>query len=286
MCAPSIIESVRTELSRRAFVGLMGGGAVAIAGASSACRTAEAPAAPVESRAAVRLSNGFRQVVDLTHVLSPRMPVFPAFRSMQFVERFTIEKDGFQCGELTLNEHCGTHMDAPIHFVAGGETVDRIAAERLIAPLVVISIRSRVGANPDTGVTVDDLQAWEKSYGRIPPGALVVMDSGWDQRIGDAAAFINTDQTGRAHTPGFTGEAAAFLVKERDIVGVGVDTLSLDMGVSTSPAAHLAVLGAGKYGLEVIANLANVPPAGATAVVGGPKHQAGTGGPVRLLALV
>jgi kynurenine formamidase len=232
------------------------------------------------------MPSGFREVVDLTHVLSPEMPVFPAFRPMRFVERFTHDKDGFQCGELTLNEHCGTHMDAPIHFVAGGATVDVIAPDRLVAPLAVISIKARVDQDADSGVTLDDLHAWERQHGRIVPGALVVMYSGWDARIHDARAFVNADARGTSHTPGFTGEAAEFLVRERDIVGLGVDTLSLDMGTSSGPAAHLAVLGAGRFGIEVIANLAAVPASGATVVVGGPKHRAGTGGPVRLLALV
>jgi kynurenine formamidase len=203
----------------------------------------------------VRLPNGFRQVFDLTHVLSPATPVFQAFRPMRYQPLFTIEKDGFTCGELTLNEHTGTHMDAPIHFVAGGSTVDRLPVGQLLAPLAVISIKARVDRNPDTGVTVEDLLAWEAQHGRLPAGALVAMDAGWDRRIADAGSFLNVDGSGTAHTPGFTGEAAQFLVTERDIVGVAVDTVSLDMGTSRSPAAHLAVLGAGKYGIEVAANL-------------------------------
>jgi kynurenine formamidase len=176
-------------------------------------------------------------------------------------------------------------MDAPIHFVAGGLTVDRLPAERLFAPLAVISIKDRVDRDPDTGVTVDDILAWEKQHGRLPSRAFVAMHTGWDARIGDARAFLNIDASGTAHTPGFTGAAAEFLVFERDIVGVGVDTVSLDMGTATSPAAHLAILGAGKYGIEVAANLAAVPPAGAMVIVGAPKHKDGTGGPVRLLAV-
>jgi kynurenine formamidase len=176
-------------------------------------------------------------------------------------------------------------MDAPIHFVAGGSTVDRLPVGQLLAPLAVISIRARVDRNPDTGVMVEDLLAWEAQHGRLPAGALVAMDAGWDRRFAEARSFLNVDASGIAHTPGFTGEAAQFLVTERDVVGVAVDTVSLDMGTSRSPVAHLAILGAGKYGIEVAANLGAVPPAGATAIVGAPKHKDGTGGPVRLLAV-
>jgi kynurenine formamidase len=296
MCAPSVIASVHAEWSRRHFFGAL---VVGAAGAAvAACDSASPPPPPGAAAAPagttgtnsqggpmVQLPNGFREVFDLTHLLSPATPVYPAFKPMRYQPLFSIEKDGFTCGELTFNEHTGTHMDAPIHFVAGGVTVDRLPAERLFAPLAVISIKDRVDRNPDTGVTVDDILGWEKQHGRLPSRAFVAMHSGWDARIGDARAFLNIDPSGTAHTPGFTGEAAEFLVFERDIVGVGVDTVSLDMGTSTTPTAHLAILGAGKYGIEVAANLASVPPVGAMVIVGAPKHKDGTGGPVRLLAV-
>jgi len=289
------MASVRAELSRRQLIGglVAGAGAMAAAACSSAreipggAAQGGGSARAVTADPAVRLANGFRQVFDLTHVLSPETPVFAAFKPMRFERLFTIEKDGFTCGELTLNEHTGTHMDAPVHFIASSTaSVDTLPVEKFIAPLAVISIKDRVDKDPDTGVTVDDITAWEKAHGPLPSGALVVMHTGWDARIQDSKAFLNIDAKGKAHLPGFTGEAAEFLVRERDIVGVGVDTVSLDMGKSTSPVAHLAILGGGKYGIEVINNLGSVPPAGATAIVGAPKHKNGTGGPVRLLAVV
>jgi kynurenine formamidase len=272
MCAPAVIAAVREEWSRRRFLGTLGAAAAV-------------PVAAVSQRPPVRLPQGFTRMFDLTHTISARTPVFPSFQPMRYVPMFTIARDGFQCGEITLNEHTGTHMDAPIHFVDGALSVDRLPVEQLFAPLVVISIADRVKANPDTAVTPEDVRAWERRHGRIPAGAFVAMDSGWDVRIGDAAAFINRDARGTSHTPGFSGEAAALLTKERDIVGAGVDTLSLDLGTSTGAPAHLGFLGAGKYGIEAIANLAAVPPSGATVIVGGPKHLAGTGGPVRLFAV-
>jgi kynurenine formamidase len=275
MCAPSVIAAVREEWSRRRFLGTLGA-------AAAVPVAADVDAAP----APLRLPHGFRRVFDLTHTLSPTTPVVPSFRPMRYAPLFTIPKDGFQCGEMTLNEHTGTHMDAPVHFVDGAMTVDRIPVDHFFAPLVVISILERVQKNPNTAVTPEDIHAWERRHGRIPAGAFVAMHSGWDARIGDGASFLNRDAKGTSQTPGFSGEAAAFLTKERDIVGAGVDTLSLDQGTASGAPAHLGFLGAGKYGVEVIANLGAVPPSGATVIVGGPKHLAGTGGPVRLFAVV
>jgi kynurenine formamidase len=135
-------------------------------------------------------------------------------------------------------------------------------------------------------VGVDDLLAWEKAHGRLPRGAFVAMRSGWDARIGNAARFLNKDAKGTMHAPGFSEEAARFLVAERDIVGAGVDTLSLDKAEAQKFVAHLALLGAGKYGVELIANLGGVPAAGATIIVGAPKHEGASGGPARVYALV
>jgi kynurenine formamidase len=221
----------------------------------------------------------------LTHTFSPSLPVFPAFKPCQIRDRFSIAKDGFYAKEVTFDEHTGTHLDAPVHFVAGGTTADRLSPDRFFAPLAVVSIEARAAADADALLTVDDLLAWEKTHGRIPRGAVVAMHSGWDARVGDANRFLNKDAKGTMHAPGFGEEAAQFLVKERDIVGAAVDTLSLDAAQAQKFVAHLALLGGGKYGLELLANLGNVPPSGATIIVGGPKHEGATGGPVRVFAV-
>jgi kynurenine formamidase len=276
MCAPSIINEVRHEISRRHF--LIGAG-VAVGVTASASTNAHAQAK------SVRLTQGFRDVFDLTHTLSPATPVFPAFKPFKMTERFAIAKDGFYANELTFDEHTGTHLDGPIHFIANAMTADRIPPDRLIAPLAVISIKARADKDADSSVGVDDLLAWEKSHGRLPSGAFVAMHSGWDARVGDARRFLNADSKNVLHFPGFSGEAATFLVKEREVVGVGVDTLSLDKGAAQKFDAHLAFLGAGKYGVELLANLGAVPASGATIIVGAPKHASASGGPARVLAV-
>lgn len=276
MCAPAIMQKVHQELSRRRFL--------AAAGACVAAAAAPVPATGQQSP--LRMPKGFRQVVDLTHPFSSRLPVYPTYKPVQIRPKFSIAKDGFAANEVTFDEHTGTHLDAPCHFAPKGQSADRIPVDRLVAPLVVISIADRAAKDPDVLVTPDDIMSWEKRYGRLPAGAVVVMHSGWDARAGSTARFLNLDAKGTIHAPGFSEGAAALLVEQRDIAGVGVDTLSLDVGVAQKFVAHLTILGAGKYGLELVANLASVPPSGATVVIGGPKHEGATGGPARVLALV
>lgn len=276
MCAPTVIESVREEISRRGFLTALGGAVAAAAVAS-----------PVEAQQKpVRLAKGFRDVHDLTHTFTPKIPVFPAFKPIQIKPKFSIGKDGFFANEITFDEHTGTHMDGPAHFVTGGPTADKLPADKFIAPLAVVSIEGKAAKDADAVVTVDDVLAWEKQHGRLPAGAFVAMYSGWGSRIGSADRFLNKDAKGTMHAPGFSEEVAKFLTKERDIVGVGVDTLSLDIAAASKFVAHLAFLGAGKYGVELIANLNAVPASGATIIVGAPKHEGASGGPVRVYAVV
>ncbi|HEY7034506.1 MAG TPA: cyclase family protein [Thermomicrobiales bacterium] len=226
------------------------------------------------------------RVVDLTHRLTPDFPLFPGVPPMKFDVIATVQTDGWYEAVLTIDEHTGTHVDAPAHFASEGATIEIIPAERLVAPLVVVQIAERAVSDPDTLLNLDDLLAWERRNGQIPPGAFIAMDSGWDRRAADPPTFLNTDTAGVMHYPGFHPDAAAFLVHERDIVGIGVDTLSLDHGPTTDFPTHLTVLPAGKYGVEALANLGQLPPSGATIVVGGLTHVGGSGSPARVLALI
>jgi len=277
MCSPVIIQSVREQLSRRAFLHGVGGALAAAAAAGSSPVAAQ--------QRPVRLAKGFRDVHDLTHVFSPRTPVFPAFKPIQIRPKFSIAKDGFFANEVTFDEHTGTHLDAPAHFVANAVTADKLPADKFFAPLAVISIADRAAKDADALLSVDDVLAWEKQHGRLPAGAFVAMHSGWDAKVANADRFLNKDAKGTMHAPGFSEEVARFLVKERDIVGAGVDTLSLDAASASRFVAHLALLGAGKYGVELLANLGTVPPSGATIIVGGPKHEGATSGPARVYAV-
>ncbi|HZG41628.1 MAG TPA: cyclase family protein, partial [Longimicrobium sp.] len=156
---------------------------------------------------------------------------------------------------------------------------------RFVAPLALVSIAERAARDEDALLTVDDLARWERRHGRIPAGAVVALHSGWEARLREPGRFLNADAAGVMHAPGFSREAAEFLVNERDVAGAATDTLSLDCGPSVTYDAHHVLLGAGRYGLENVASLDRVPPSGAVIVVGAPKHAGGTGGPARLLAL-
>ncbi len=271
MCAPCVTDLVHKQLSRRELLG-MALGAAAVAATS----------AQAQSRVT---GKAFSNVADLTHVVSPSFPMFPGATPMKIKEAVTVKKDGYYGNNLELWEHTGTHMDAPAHFADGAPTAEQIPVNRLVAPLAVINIKAKADRNPDAEVTIDDITAWERANGRLPAGAFVALYSGWDARVGDAKAFVNLDASNVQHYPGFNPAAAEFLVKERDIVGVGVDTLSLDFGASKDFKSHVVLLGAGKYGLENLANLAAVPPSGAMMIVGGPKHKGASGGPTRAMAI-
>jgi kynurenine formamidase len=239
------------------------------------------------------ISSGAVEVIDLTAPLSAQTPILklpePLGQTWRFglqeISRYNEAGPAWYWNNITTGEHTGTHLDAPMHFIANGGSADRIPVDRFFAPLAVVSIEARAAKDPDAMVTVDDLLAWEKRHGRLPRGAFVAMHSGWDARIGSAERFLNRDAKGTMHAPGFSEEAARFLAQQRDIVGAGVDTLSLDAASAQKFVAHLALLGAGKYGVELLANLAMVPPSGATIIVGGPKHEGASGGPVRVFAV-
>ncbi|GGN68183.1 cyclase family protein [Nocardia rhizosphaerihabitans] len=271
MCTPEIVRLAHDGAprpSRRALLGLAG-------------LTALAAVAPAPAVAAPR-SGG---VVDLTHTLTPELPVWPGNPPMVKVPVAWHASGGFGQFALGYWEHTGTHVDAPAHRIPGATTTDALAVDDLVASLVVIDISAKAAIDTDAMVTVADIDRWRSQHGDIPERAFVAMYSGWEDRIPRPSTFLNLDERGRPHAPGFSAEAAEYLVTHCGIVGVGVDTLSLDSGADPEFGAHTAILGAGHYGVEMLANLAAVPVTGATVVVGAPKHAGGTGGPCRVLAL-
>ena len=275
MCLPGTIEAVRERaedlgpprVTRRSA--LLGGAGLA--------------AAAVMPRAASATVRPERHRQDLTHVLAEGFPVF-AFDPPRRRTLVTVRRNGFYSQEWTLQEHSGTHMDAPGHFVVGGRRSPEITLEELSIHVVVIDIAARAARNPDAVVQVRDLRRFEARHGRIPRGAGVFMYSGWERRLPDPDAFKNPGPGGTYHFPGWGIEAATWLLEHRDITCIGVDTLSLDPGRSTTFPVHLAILGADKYGLENVANLKRIPPRGAHAFVGLVPWEEGSGGPCRVIA--
>lgn len=272
MCVPGCEEAVRTALTRRGFFR----GAAVSAFAATA----------VSASAALAQERKFSRAIDLTHTLSPAFPTFFGVPGIEMKRQAELKKDGFNAYVWQLMEHAGTHLDAPIHFSENGATADRIAVASLVVPLAVVDVSEQAAKNIDYQMTPGDLQAYEKKHGRIPDNACVAMHSGWARYVTDEAKFTGKDAAGSFHFPGVSPDAAQWLMSERKAAGLAVDTLSLDYGASKDFKTHYLWLPSGRWGLENVANLDQVPAAGATLVVGAPKVKDATGGPVRLIALV
>lgn len=236
-----------------------------------------------------QILEGKGKIIDLTHPLSEEIPYWPgeSYIPFRFETIATMEKDGVYSGFFAMPEHMGTHIDAPNHFEAGQASVDALRLQQLIAPAVVIDVRDQVEENPDYQLTVEDIENWEDRHGRLPAGALVFMYSGWDSRWNDIDAYRNQGLNDDVmHFPGFSVEAAEFLVNERDIRGIGIDTLSVDHGPSKDFRVHHVTHGAGKYHVENAARLGQLPPRGAIVVVAPIPIRGGSGGPGRVFALL
>ena len=207
-----------------------------------------------------------RRMVDLTHDLHRDMPFWPGTAPFA-IERLADYDKGYRMHRFSLWENIGTHVDAPAHFIEGGRSVNELGLNDLVAPVAVINVQDRVALDPDYQLSVEDVQSWEDRNGRIMQGSLVVMNTGWYKKFHNPQAYINQDETGVLHFPGFSVAAAQLLV-ERDVAGIGIDTLSLDPGNDLSFPVHTIMLGAGKFQVENMNNLDALPATGAVAVIG------------------
>jgi kynurenine formamidase len=227
-------------------------------------------------------------VVDLTHTLGPKSPDWEGTEKRPFDARdlATFEKNGYFTRYISMQEHFSTHIDAPAHFSKDGWTVDQIPADHLVAPLVVIDISKQSAANADYALTVADITLFEKAHGKIPAGAVVMALTGWAAKWDSMKDYRNADAKGTMHFPGYSLVAAQFLVERRGVYGLGIDTLSVDVGMSSDYPVHAYTAKHNVYHLENSTNLDRVPPKGAKVVVGAAKLEGGSGGPVRIIALI
>ncbi len=232
------------------------------------------------------VSDGSTRVVDMTYAINGKLPAWPGGgRTFEAKVEATPEKDGYFARSFWTLEHYGTHLDAPAHFPPGKEYLDQIPAEHLFAPAVVIDVREEAGKDPDYRLRVMRVEKWEALHGRIPAGAVVLLRTGWAARWPDQARYRNMDAAGVMHFPGFSVEAARLLI-ERGAVGLGIDTLSIDYGASKDFEVHRVDLPAGLYNLENLANLDQLPEAGAFLISAPIKLEGGSGGPVRVFAVL
>ncbi len=282
MCDLCVINSVKQRMlnekhhsasntARRDFLKRAAIGATVAAGATAV--------------ATPSLAQGASSVEDLTHELHPDFPTYFGESGFSMEQAFNFADNGFNLFTYNMNEHTGTHIDAPLHFSADGQSVAEIPVENLVVPLCIIDIASRAADDADTQVTPEDIKAWIASNGDIPDKACIAMHSGWGQYV-NGDKFRNADADGVQHYPGFHVDAVQMLLEETGAVGLAVDSLSLDHGMSADFASHYAWLPTNRWGIENIANLDKLPSAGATLVVGAPKNRGGTGGPCRIFAMV
>ena len=275
MCGHCVMENVRRSMMSRRNL-LLG---AAVAGAAAGLAR---PAAAQTATGSV--SGSFTGVADLTHTLTPDFPTFSGEPQFEMNQVYFRDRDGYNLSILTVDEHTGTHVDAPLHFSQDGLSVDEIPVGDLLAPLVVVDIAAKAAEDADAMVTPDDLTAWIAENGELPERCCVAMHSGWAEKVG-TPGFRNAAEGGTMHFPGFHPEAAAMLMEQSTAVGIGVDTLSLDHGASADFATHNAWLPSGRWGVECLAGLGALPATGTTIVLGAPKHQGGSGGPARVFAL-
>lgn len=234
------------------------------------------------------LTSGRLEIVDLAWPLNADSAFWPGegYEPFKLRDIATLEKDGVHSKAFSSPEHLGTHLDAPNHFEAGRPSVDRLSTASLFAPGVVIDVSGPVSADADYLVSLADIQGFEQMHGSIPHGAVVLAYTGWSRFWKIPARYQNRDVRGQLHFPGFSVEAVEFLIRERDVRGVGLDTLSVDRGLSRDFPVHHLLGRANRYGLENLAALDKLPPAGFTLFVAPMKIETGTGGPTRVLAIL
>lgn len=231
------------------------------------------------------------KLVDLTYAFDDQTVYWPTASSFHWKKEAwgpTPAGYWYAAGHFEASEHGGTHLDAPIHFGKGQLALDQIPLNRLVCPAAVIDVAAQVSRNPDYLLSPADIAAWEKAHGRIRADTVVLVRTGWGKYWPDRKRYLGSDVPGdtrNLHFPGLSRAAARALV-DRNVAGVGIDTASLDHGPSRDFAAHQVLNGAGVYGLENVANLERLPAAGATLLALPMKIRGGSGGPVRIIAIL
>jgi kynurenine formamidase len=225
------------------------------------------------------------RVVDLTQPLGPDTVLWPGSTPVRAEVVMRIETDGSYARDLHTPEHAGTHLDAPAHFVADGARVDEIPADRLVVPCAVLDISREGRTFPDYALEADAIEEFERRDGPIAAGSAVLVRTGWEDYRGDRERYLGGETERDLGFPGLGANGAELLI-ERGVVGIGVDTVSVDAGSATDFPVHRRTLPAGLWHLEGLVNLAALPARGATLFVGVLRLVEGSGAPARVLALV
>jgi kynurenine formamidase len=225
------------------------------------------------------------RTVDLGHPIRITDPSWDGKPAYERTIVATIEKDGYAAGKISIEEHFGTHVDAPAHFAPSRWTVDQIPAERFHRPAVRIDVSAQVAKNDDYQVSLVDITAFEKQSGAIPEGAIVLVATGWDRRWPDRARYMN-EKNGVKHFPGLSAAAVTYLARDRKVAAIGVDTPSIDYGPSTTFEAHHASMALNVYHIENATRLTTLPAKGFRVFVAPINIAGGSGGPARIFAVI
>lgn len=228
----------------------------------------------------------FSRIIHLSHVIDTGIPQWPGDPPVEFATVAELSQDGYYLRRFCLGEHSSTHINAPNSFHSFGVGIDQYSAKSLIVPAIVIDIREAAAIYPDYALTIADILGWEEKYNQISPGSVVLLHTGWQDKWLDKDAFFNRDAEGTFHFPGFSRDATVFLLNERQIVGIGIDTHGVDPGQDNSFTTNRLVLEQPRIVLENLTNLDQLPPQGTTLVIGILRLRDGSGSPAAVLALV
>jgi kynurenine formamidase len=232
------------------------------------------------------LPNGFGRAVFLSHVNDPdSVSLFPGDPEFVIEQVASVEADGFYMNKVSEGEHTGTHFSAPCHFHDGERCADQLAARDFFFPAVVIDVRTAARANADYAISVGDVKAFERRHGRIPAGAAVIAWTGWQDKWGTPAYFNYGADGETVHQPGFSIEAARWLLRHRAIRALGTDTFGPDLGIDPEFQVTTLILHQRRFTLENLTGLQRMPANGGWIVVGGPRNKRGSGAPSTIFGL-
>jgi len=232
------------------------------------------------------------RVVDLSYAFDAKSVYWPTAETFKLETDFEGVTDKgyfYSAYRYSAAEHGGTHLDAPVHFAKGRHTVDEIPLDQLMGSGIVIDVTSKCSSNPDYQVGVADFQSWERTNGRIRPGTIVFLRTGFGKRYPDRKSYLGTDERGAAavaklHFPGLDPAAARWLTKNRSIKAIGLDTASIDYGQSTLFESHRILFEKNVPAFENVANLDQLPVKGFAVIALPMKIKGGSGGPLRIVA--
>lgn len=229
---------------------------------------------------------GASKIVGLSHTVSEDIPLWPGDPKVRFREVANFKDDGYFLREFSIGEHSATHMNAPNSFHENGVGMDAYTAEDMVNPAVVIDVKGQAAADPDYALTREDLAAWEKENGEVPEGSVVLLNTGWSEKWDDPKSFFGFDDKGDMHFPGFGGDTTKFLLDQRKIAGVGIDTHGVDPSLDETYATNTSVLEKPRIVLENLTNLDELPATGSTIVIGALRLKDGSGTPAEVIGLV